>query len=370
MIAILGLILLIRYFKLPYFALFPMFFLFGFNGRILSNYYVGHSMFITYSYLPLLLYFYLRLIEHRKFVTLYAALTAFIMTMIFFEGGIHFINWIILFFFFDVFIIVINIIKKKGKHINHPLQTITDVFPPVRNIIITLIFFGLFSAVKLLPVLYSFGKYNPSSLRINGYKNILFFLETFYQTGLGSLIPFKELWLEEAYNFIGIEVFILALLSIFYSMFMAKVETTKRLAIIAIVFSILSFGDIYYHLFGFIPILQGERVHSRFVFITLAILALLVPFSINHVLLRLKATITLREIMMLIIGLGIFLRLFKEARKWMVTSKGQFTPNIILFQGNGGGIEKYFYIGLIISSLSILGVGVYLIFQKIKTHNP
>ena len=368
-IAILGIILLRRYFKLPYFAILPMFFLFGFNGRILSNYYIGHSMFITYMYFPLFLYFYLNLIEKRKYVTLYAALTALIMTMIFFGGGIYLINWIILFFLFDVLMVVINILKKKGKYINHPRQIITNIFPPIRNILFTIIFFVLFSAIKLLPVLASFGKYDPSSVRITGYKNILFFLQTFYRSGLGSSIPFKELWLEEAYNFIGIEAFILAMLSLCYSLSVAKITIVKRLAIIGIIFSILSFGDIFYDVFGFIPLLRGVRVHSRFVFITIAILALLVPISINHVLLRLKASIKLREITMLIVGVGIFLRLYKESTKWMVATKEQFIPNILLSQGNGGGIEQYFYIGLAISSLSMLGVVAFLIFQKRKSLN-
>jgi len=347
-----------------------MFFLFGFNGRILSNYYIGQSMYITYLYFPLFFYSYLCLFKKRKFVTFYAASTAFIMTMIFFGGGVYLNCFIILFFLFDVFLMVINILKR-GKFINSPVQIITSIFPPIRNITITMIFFMLFSAVKLLPALNSFAKYDPSPWRgrVMGYKNILFFLETFYQSGLGSSIPFKELWLEEAYNFIGIEASILAVLSIFYFLFIAKNTTIKRLTIIGLTFIILSFRDIYYSLFGFLPILRGVRVHSRCVFITIAILALLVPISINHILLRFKASRKLREITMLIVGVGIFLRLYTESKKWMVPSETQFIPNILLGRGNGGGIEQYFYIGLVISILSTLGVVAFLIFQKRKSLN-
>jgi len=363
-IALLGIILLRKYFKLPYLAILPMFFLLGFNGRILSNYYMGHSMFITYLYFPLLLYFYLNLMEQRKNVTLYAALTAFTMTMIFYEGGVHTINWIILFFFFDLLIIVINILKRKGKYINHPRQVITNLFPPIRNVIITFIFFVLFSAIKLLPVMASFGKWNPSRWRITGYKNIIFFLQTFYQSELGSLIHWKELNIEEGYNFIGIEASLLAILSICYALFLAKVPTIKKLAIIGIILSILSFGDIFHDLFGSIPVLRGERVSSRFIFITIALLALLIPISINHVLLRLKASLKLREITMLLVGIGIFLRLYYESKKWMIASETQFDPYIPLSWRHGGGIEPHFFIGLAISSLSILGVVVFLLFQK------
>ena len=370
-IAILGIVLIRKYFKLPYFAIFPMFFLFGFNGRILSNYYVGHSMYITYLYFPLFFYFYLCLFKKRKSVTLYAASTAFIMTMIFFGGGIYLICFIILFFLFDAFLIIINILRR-GNFKNRPVQKVFhSIFPPIRNMTIIMIFFLLFSAVKLLPALHSYAKYDPFLWveKVTGYKNTLFFLETFYQSGLGSSIPFKEIWREEAYNFIGIEASILAVISIFYLLFIAKNIVLKRLVIIGFVFSILSFRDIYYSLFGFLPIFRGVRVHSRAAFITIAVLALLVPVSINHILLRFKASRKLREITMLIVGLGIFLRLYTESKKWMVPSETQLTLNVALGGGNGGGIEQYFYMGLVISIISILGVAAFLIFQKRKPFN-
>jgi len=149
-------------------------------------------------------------------------------------------------------------------------------------------------------------------------------------------------------------------------LFLAKVPTIKRLAIIGIVFSILSFGDIFHDLFGFLPLLRGVRVHGRFVFITIGILAVLIPISINHALLRLKASIKLREITMLVVGVGIFLRLYTESKKWMIPTEAQFDYNILLSSGNGGGIEPYFYIGLVISSISLLGVGAFLILQRCK----
>jgi len=369
-IAIIGLILIRKFFKLPYFALFPMFFLFGLNGRILSNYYIGHTMFITYLYFPLLLYLYFCLIEKRRFVTLYAASTALVLTLVFFEGGIYFFNWMMLFFFFDILLVVINILINKTNYISQPQHVLTNIFIPVRNIIMTIIFVVLFSAIKLLPVLYSFRKYNPSFWRVLGYKNILFFFQTFYQPGLGSAVPFKELWFCEAYNFIGIEAFILALLSIFYSLFIVKNSNIKRLAIIGITFSILSFGDIYYDLFGSLPILKGIRVHSRFTFITLAILAILIPYSINHFLLRVKASRKLREIVMLMVGSGFFLRLYIETKKWMIPSETQFDLSILLSKGNGGGIEQYFYIGLAITILSILGTTTFVVYQKRKSTKP
>lgn len=369
LIAIFGLVLLRRYFKLPFLAILPAFFLLGFNGRILSKYYVGHNMFITFLYFPLVLYLYFCLIKQRKLTIKYSALLAFVMTLVFFEGGIYFFIWLTLFFFFDMAIVAISILREKRKYVLQPLARYTDIFFPIRNITLTFAFFVLFSSIKLLPVLASFGEYNPSLTRLEGYRNILFFLQTFYQPGLGSSIPFKELWLQEAYNFIGIEASILAVLSFFYFLFLAKVTILKRLAIAGIIFCILSFGDIYYKLFGFFPFLQGARVHNRFVFMTIGILALLIPLSINHVLLRLKASIKIREIVMLILGVGVFLRLYSESKKWMVKTEGQFVPNILLSDRNGGGIEKYFYIGLIISGLSMIGVLAIHIFQKRKSLN-
>jgi hypothetical protein len=150
-------------------------------------------------------------------------------------------------------------------------------------------------------------------------------------------------------------------------LFLAKAATLKRLAIIGIIFCILSFGDIYYKLFGFLPQLRGVRVHSRFVFMTLGILALLIPVFINHVLLRFKASVKFREIAMLLVGAAIYLRLYMESKKWMVRAKLQFIPDVLTCNGNGDGIAKYFYIGLAISSLSILGVLAFLLFQKRKS---
>lgn len=348
--SLIGFILLRKILNLPFFSILIMFVLFGLNGRILSNYLVGHSMFITFMWLPLLLYFYLSFMKGEiKNVLFSSSISAFVMTMIFFEGGVHLINWILLFFIFDM-ILTAGIVFFKEKRV-----AIKEIVKPLQYYIGTIALFSLFSAVKTLPTWYIYwNNYSPDI--IGGYKSTSFFLQSFYKSGLGVSTPFKELWREEAYNFIGKTAFILSGFALIQSIFFNKDLLIKRLAIIAIIFMVLSFSNNYSFLFGNIPLLSAERVGSRFVFISIALLSLLVPLSLTKILSSMHCSRGVQELVMLVLGILIYIQLFLESREWMLNIRQQFNPPTLVSSTYQISkiYELYFYAGLFISLLALL----------------
>ena len=154
-----------------------------------------------------------------------------------------------------------------------------------------------------------------------GYRDPLFFAQTFFQQGLGSTIPFKEFWLQEAYNYIGSIASILGVIAILYSLCIGREPLLRRLAVLIIIFLIFSMGRVYISVFEHIPFLSQQRAPTRFVFISLGLLSILIPLAFNEIMERLKIVGSMREGAMLIISLAIYWQLFSESRKWMVVAQ-------------------------------------------------
>lgn len=347
--ALVGFVLLRKLFNLPYFSILVMFVIFGFNGRILSNYYVGHAGFITYMWLPLLFYFYFSFMRSLTRTLFYASATALTMTMIFFEGGVHLINWILLLFIGDGVLIVGGAIIQRGG------TSARRIGAPLRFWVVTLLLFTGLSALKLFPVCYTWGgmQFVGGGL---GYRDICFFAQTFYQSGLGSSIPFKEFWLQEAYNYIGMGASLLAIAALVYALFMQGDALVRRIAILALLFLVFSMDTIYISIFGHVPVVQQERAPTRFVFIALALISVLIPIFLSRVMERLKIAASIRELLMLFIGATVYCRLFLESRKWMVIGTHFIDPQIRLSPRweVPAGYLFYFHTGLIVSIATVI----------------
>lgn len=364
LVALVGIMLLVRLFRLPAFAGFLIFVLFGFNGRITSNYYVGHTAFITYTWLPLLFYFYFGYFIEKFRHTLYRSIAcAIVLAMIFFEGGIHLIDWILLFMMCDAVLVLAGMLARRDG------RRPADFLRPLCFWASTLALYLGLVAIKFLPSAYIWAGMDIIG---GGYAHmdIPFFLQTFYQAGLGTTIPFREGWLQEVYNYIGSVASVLAVLSILHAVLLGKDRLVRRMALITVMFLVFCTGNIVTVLFQHIPFLHVLRSTPRFVFIALALVSLLIPIALNDVLTRLKSANLLKETAMFAVGCIAFLQMWSENRKWMVV-KGepvQLQPDLLSTYALPGGYAFWFHLGCLISAVTVIALSAtlayYLVLQR------
>jgi len=331
LVALAGFVAIGRQYKLPHFAVLFMFLFFGFNGRILSNYYVGHTMFVAYFWLPLLFYCYFSLLQSRKHLLRYSLYSSLIMAMMFFEGGVHIVTWALLFLSFDVVLAFLMEFPRQMRELGvKGLRMFKVDTQPLFFLGLTVALFFLLSAIKILPGLFVYQNYQP--LKVSGYISLWKFLETFFVSGLGSdiAVPLegfaggKELWREEGYNFIGLTGSLLAVLALGQAIIFSRDATARRMALLVLVFAVLSFGEVYYSFFGNIPILKNERVGSRFVFMSLALLAILIPIAVEAVLGKIRLKRGAINAVFLLLSLVLFAELYQESRLWFLHSDPVF----------------------------------------------
>lgn len=345
--ALAGIVLLRRLFRLPCFSVLLMFVLLGFNGRVVSNYYVGHAGFITILWLPLLLYFYFSFMERRDRPCMHACAVALVLTMIFFEGGVHVINWIILFFICDAVLVL------GGMLMHRETRTVRSLAAPGLFWAMTPAIFCGLSAVKLLPVAHVWGSMEFIGGGV-GYRDIGFFLQTFYQRGLGSTIPFREFWLQEAYNYIGSIACLIAVPCLVYALCVRKDPLVRRLALLVVILLLCALGTLYAQFFDHIPVLKQERGPTRLVFIALTLLSVLIPLCLCRFMERVRIPPFVREAALFVVASAIYWQLFTESRKWMVPGIPQGMPEMAL-SGRAAlpaDYALYFYAGLIISIIT------------------
>lgn len=339
-----GIALLRRLWDLPRFSILLIFVVLGFNGRIVSNYYVGHAGFITVLWLPLLLYFYLSFMTRRDRPFMHACAVAIVMTMIFFEGGVHVINWIILFFILDACLFLGGVVLDRRTRAVRILAA-----PCLFWALVVAIFCGL-SAVKLLPVAHVWGRMEFIGGGV-GYRDIGFFFRTFYQRGLGSAIPFSEFWLQEAYNYIGSVACILAIPCLTYALCFGRDSLMRRLALLVVILLIFSLGTIYARIFEHVPVLKQEKAPTRFLFIALTLLSVVMPLALCRFMERVRVPLRAREAALFVAASAIFWQLLGESRKWMVPGAPQADLEMAL-SGPAALPADYafcFYAGLTIS---------------------
>jgi len=346
--ALIGFALLRRLLGLPYFSILLMFVVFGFNGRILSNYYVGHAGFITVMWIPLLLYFYLSYLLRGERLLFHCTASALIMTLIFFEGGVHVINWLLAMFACDAILILGGSFFDWRRGVHGAFRSVARFWG------LTLpLFLGL-SAIKIFPCVSVWGGMQFIGGGV-GYQNLIFFAQTFYQRGLGTIIPFKEFWLQEAYNYVGSVASVLAVISMAYSLCGGRDAVMRRFALISILFLIFSIGRNYLDIFGHFPLLGQERAPTRFIFVVMAIWSLLIPGAVDEIMRRLKFGAVVQEMVMCVLGLAIYGQLFSESRHWMVVRE-QLAPEMML-SGRyelPAAYQRIFYAGLAVTAVTIV----------------
>jgi hypothetical protein len=84
LIALVGFVLLRKFLNISYASILLMYVLFCFNGRMVSNYYVGHANFIAYMWFPLMLYYYFQFIKRLERPVFYSAVVGILLTVMFF----------------------------------------------------------------------------------------------------------------------------------------------------------------------------------------------------------------------------------------------------------------------------------------------
>jgi hypothetical protein len=254
-IGVFGMLLLRRRFKLSLFAFSVLFFMFSFNGYILSHFSVGHLTWNAYFLFPLVFYFIFRFLDGDQGWRWLAGFSFTLFYMIL-AGGQHHFVWIL------IFLAVLMLFNLRRAH----------------WLLAAGFFSGILSAIRLLPPaleLKEFGQI-PILNIVLGYPSVLEVFDSMMFVRRNILPPKPvyvqyNMWtymkLNWEFNFyIGIIGVVFLVIFGLYFWFKEAQPRYWQLIVPAFVLVALSIGGTYWPLrLSGIPIFGSERITSRMI---------------------------------------------------------------------------------------------------------
>jgi hypothetical protein len=298
-VGFIGLLLLRRRYTLAPAAFTVLVLLFNFNGQITAHYAVGHIEWTGYFFLPFFILLLLKILDGEKGDwkwVLFISLTFFLMAI---QGAFHFVLWC------WIFLLAWGLFSSK-KYLVPAIKAILFSLP--------------LCLVRFLP---------PAIEFLGGGKNFVSGFPTVTDLFAAMIIlkypaealfgEYKSLGWWEVDSYIGL---IGLVFLVYFGIYQArqKGSSTKTLLAPIAVLTFLSIGQIYAVINHLpIPLLDSERVSSRFFILPLAVLIVLGSIHLQELLVKLGN----RRIAERILSLGVLILLahdlLQHSRVWRVT---------------------------------------------------
>ncbi|MDR3575740.1 MAG: hypothetical protein P4L50_17915 [Anaerolineaceae bacterium] len=312
-----GLLVLRKQLKLSLFAFTVLFFLFNFNGHILSHYSVGHFSWNSYFLLALFAALVIELLQKKSVGWAWVTKTTLVMLLMFLQGAFHF------FLYSLTFLLVLAIFSPKY------FLTVAE----------TIAASGLASAVRILPALLETGSLKVTFL--GGYPMVhslwdALVTPTFpgvYITDNGVNAPLGN-W--EYTIYIGLAG---ALFLIFFGIYrtlrnnrrLSAAEDVPTISVVqnspyrllllpCLVFTLFSFNAVFKELRNLlsIPPLTGERVASRLFIFAVLFIMILAVYELQKWLDNIQVTSLIALGSLLVLGFELN-DLWQNFQFWMVS---------------------------------------------------
>ena len=260
-VGFLGLLLIRRRYALSPVAFAAMFLLFNFNGHITAHLAVGHAEWVGYFLLPFFIYLVLNVVNEGRPSwkwTLGVALTLF---LIFLQGAFHFFLWSLIFLF------ALGLLYSKY------------LLPALKAILFSL----LLSLVRILPPAIEYLKGGPAFISgFNSVTDLVSALVVLKHPSEALSGPFNSLAYWEIDTFIGLVG--LAFLGYFAVYRVWRRQEPERLLLAPLfVLALFSVGRLYEIISRLpLPLLDSERVPSRFLILPVAFLIVLASIELQR----------------------------------------------------------------------------------------
>ncbi len=315
-IGMFGMFLLSKYFKLaPYSSYLPPI-IFMLSSWFASRMFVGHTLYLSFTLLPYVLFFYLKSLKRIKFIII----AAIFLTLMIFGGGTTYPL-----FLTSLFLGIYSVLKSlKNKSII-----------PIRNLIIILIIFMLFGAVKIIPA-FKFVKtfsepmideqptnfetlYNSLFSRNQHHKSRIYYVDTtfkerYYQGT--NLIRFdivgRAVWAWHEYSaYIGIIPLLLFITAIIFYF-----KKHWDLIITSFVFIIFYLGYKFYlwKILTYLPFIRSLHGPSRAIMVFVFILAILAGIGLSFLEKSEKIKIRKKDYIIIALIIIVLIDLFSISR--------------------------------------------------------
>lgn len=332
-----GLILFKGKYKLSFFAFFPLFLLFNFNGHIVSHLSVGHltwASYFLYSFFFLLIF---EIFDDQLLSWKWIARMSFLQFFIFLSGGYHQFVWALMILF------VLFLFVKNNK--------ITIFYSIISSICAN--FFRILPAALLTE--------NLDMGFLAGFPTTEKIIESLYKmSSIENMLFFDK----TKVDILGWELyFYLGLVGLVYILYFSitffrdnKDQEILKLVIPSFILLFLASGNFYKFFFETgIPLLSGERISSRFLIMTILIMLFVTSLQIQKIFKRkigyINSGIALGSIM---ISNDLLQNLFE----WGISNVVEYYPIGIYTPLSLGEGNDPLYIGLLITGgvLSIISI--------------
>ncbi len=254
-----GCVCLARRYGLSLFSFSILFFLFNFNGYLTAHLSVGHFMWSSLFLLPYFVLFVLKMVEDKEDSSVIYEIPLFLFFVLL-QGGVHFFQWSILF-------LVLYWVFNQGDSI---------------RLCWILVFSFLLGAVRIFPAMLAFWKYD--SFFLSGYPTLIDLLKAMVviqdhlAEQIGSVFSRLGWWEYDLYITLPGFLFI-AYFGVYLRLKQKKSKSKlKYAALDAPIWGLvlLSLSYLYLPLSRLpIPLLNSERVSSRFIILPLIFLLVL-----------------------------------------------------------------------------------------------
>ncbi len=298
-VGFIGLLLIRRRYSLAPAAFTVLVLLFNFNGHITAHYSVGHVEWTGYFFLPIFILLMLKVLDGEKADwkwVLLVSLTFFLMAI---QGSFHFVLWC------WIFLLAWGLFYPKRY-----------LIPAIKGILFSM----LLCLVRFLP---------PAIEFLGGGKNFVSGFPTvtdlfaamivlkYPAEAISNVFPSLGWW--EVDSYVGLIGLLFLVTFGVYQTWHKGTGKASLLAPIAML-TFLSIGQIYAVINRLpIPLLDSERISSRFFILPMAVLIILGSIHLQELLVRLG----IRSIMERIFSIGVLILLahdlFQHSRIWRVS---------------------------------------------------
>ncbi len=298
-----GLLLLRRRYSLAPLAFTVLFVLFNFNGQITAHYAVGHLEWTGYFFLPFFILLLLKILDGEKADWKWVLCIASIFFLMAIQGAFHFVLWC------WIFLLAWGLFHPKNY-----------LMPAIKAILFSL----PLCLVRFLP---------PAVEFLGGGKNFVSGFPTVTDLFAAMIVlkypveaiskSFSSLGWWEVDSYIGLIGLVFVIGFGVYQTWHRGADKVSLLAPTAVLI-FLSIGQIYAVINHLpIPLLDSERISSRFFILPLAVLITLGSIQLQELLVR----IGVRSITERIFSLGVLILLvhdlFQHSRIWRVSNMVQ-----------------------------------------------
>lgn len=266
LIGFLGCFLIAKKFKLSLFSFLVLFFLFQFNGYLKAHLAVGHLMWLSCFFLPFFLLFFLEILEKKKGFKSIIKLSL-VLFLILLQGGAHLYQWLILFL---VLFLIFNWQEKS-------------------RIGLVLLLSLLLGAVRIFPSAIAFWDYD--SFYLSGYPTVIDLFRSFIlmqdhlTERMGSMFSTLGWWEYDIYLTLPGFLFVLyfGVIIRFTKYKLPSKLKFKQLDLPLLLMVLFSLNYFYLLISRLpIPLLNSERVSSRFIIVPVLFFLVIAVIRFQH----------------------------------------------------------------------------------------